>query len=108
MGSGYVLDYSDVTFGAFFNKFRIDIHGQKYRTYGTSKAKKMRAFWEHEPDPIVGKVLSEMLDSYVATCELGGAEIDKPVLDKSRSVVESPRKECGNDMCAFREQLSRH
>lgn len=88
MGSGYVLNYSDVTFGAFFKKFRIDIHGQKYQTYGTSKAKKMRAFWEQDPDPIVGKVLSEMLDSYVATCELGGTEIDKPILEKGRAIVD--------------------
>ncbi|WP_299567522.1 hypothetical protein [uncultured Sulfitobacter sp.] len=82
------MDYSDVTFGAFFNKFRIDILGQEYQTYGTSKAKKMRAFGEQEPDPIVGKVLSEMLDSYVATCELGGTEIDKPVFEKGRAIVD--------------------
>lgn len=88
MGSGYVLDYSDVNFGAFFNKYHIDIHGQKYQTYGTSKAKKMRAFWDREHDTIVGKVLSEMLDSYVANCELGGTEIDKPVLEKGHAAVD--------------------
>lgn len=88
MGGGYVLDFSDKTYGDFFNKHRINIHGSKYQTYGDSKAKKMRAFWEQEPDPIVGKVLSEMLDSYVANCELGGAEIDKPVLAKAQAAVE--------------------
>lgn len=88
MGGGYVLDFSDNTFGEFFNKHRINIHGNKYQTYGTSKAKKLRAFWEQEPDFIVGKVLSEMLDSYVATHELGGTEIDKPVLEKGRAIVD--------------------
>ncbi|NDW46817.1 hypothetical protein [Ruegeria sp. PrR005] len=88
MGSGYVLDYSDVNYGAFFNKHGIDIHGPKYQFYGTSKAKKMRAFWDQEPDPIVGKVLSEMLDSYVASCELGGTEVDKPVFEKGRAAVD--------------------
>ena len=29
-----------------------DIHGTKYQTYGTSKAKKMLAFWENEPDAL--------------------------------------------------------
>ena len=87
MGSGYVLDYSDVTFGAYFNKYNIDIHGQKYQTYGTSKAKKMRAFWDQENDAIVGKVLSEMLDSYVANCELDGTEIDRPVLERGQAAV---------------------
>lgn len=88
MGSGYVLDYSDNTYGEFFKKHQIDIHGTMYQTYGTSKAKKMRAFWEQEPDPVVGKVLTEMLDSYVATCELGGTEIDKPVFEKGRAAID--------------------
>ena len=45
MQSGYVLDYSDATFGEFFNRHKINIHGSKYQIYGTSKAKKMRAFF---------------------------------------------------------------
>ena len=36
--------FTDATFGDFFNRHSIDIHGHKYQTYGTSKAKKMRAF----------------------------------------------------------------
>ncbi|HRJ00664.1 MAG TPA: hypothetical protein PKV67_07785 [Hyphomonas sp.] len=46
MQSGYVLDYSDATYAEFFSRHRIDIHGARYQTYGTSKAKKLRAFWE--------------------------------------------------------------
>lgn len=87
MGGGYVLDYSDATYGEFFGRHNIDIHGRKYQTYGTSKAKKMRAFWEQEPDALVGQVLSEMLDSYEADCELNGKEIDAPVLEKARAIV---------------------
>ena len=64
MGGGYVLDYSDASYGEFFKHHRINIHGPKYQTHGISKVKKMRAFWELEADPIVGKVLSEMLASY--------------------------------------------
>ena len=87
MGGGYVLDYSDATYGEFFRRYQIDIHGTKYQTYGTSKAKKMRAFWEREPDALVGRVLSEMLDFYEVNCELDGKEIDTPVLKKARSIV---------------------
>ena len=87
MQSGYVLDYSDKTFDEFFRRHNIDIHGAKYQTYGTSKAKKMRAFWEQEPDKIVGPVLSEMLASYEADCELSNREIDTPILDKSKAIV---------------------
>lgn len=87
MQSGYVLDYSDATFGEFFNRHKIDIHGSKYQTYGTSKAKKMRAFWEREPDALVGNILSEMLDSYEADCDLNNREADASVLEKSRGIV---------------------
>ena len=87
MGGGYVLDYSDATYDEFFGRYQIDIHGIKYRTYGTSKAKKMRAFWEREQDALVGRVLSEMLDSYEADCELDGKEIDTPILKKARGIV---------------------
>jgi len=87
MQSGYVLDYSDATFGEFFSRHKIDIHGRKYQTYGTSKAKKMRAFWEQESDGLVGQTLSEMLDLYEADCDLNGREIDATVLDKARGIV---------------------
>ncbi len=87
MDGGYVLDYSNATFGEFFVRHGIDIHGQKYQTYGTSKVKKMRAFWEREPDMLVGQVLSEMLDSYETDCELGDKEVNAPVLGRARSIV---------------------
>ena len=87
MQSGYVSDYSDATYSEFFNRHGVDIHGAKYQTYGTSKAKKMRAFWEREPDALVGNVLSEMLDSYQADCDLNNREVDTAILEKSRGIV---------------------
>lgn len=87
MGDGYVLDYSDATFGEFFKRHKIDIHGQAYQTYGTSKAKKMRAFWEREDDSTVASALAEMLDSYEADCDLNGRELDVSLLEKSRAIV---------------------
>ena len=87
IGGGYVLDYSDTTYNEFFGRYQIDIYGTNYQTYGTSKAKKMRAFWEKEPDALVGRVLSEMLDSYEADCELNSKEIDTPILKKARNIV---------------------
>lgn len=87
MGSGYVLDFSDNTYGEFFARHKINIHGPKFQTYGTSKAKKMRSFWEQETDAIVGKVLSEMLQSYEADCDLNGEEMDRAVFDKCGAIV---------------------
>lgn len=90
---GYILDYSDPTFGALFNRHNISIHSPKYQTYGpnASKAKKLRAFWEQEPDSLVGNVLSELLDSYEADCELNNKNVDKSALEKSRSIVDRLR-----------------
>lgn len=87
MQSGFVLDYSDVTFGEFFNRHRVNIHNHKYQTFGTSKAKKMRSFWQQESDALVGKVLGEMLDAYEAECTLNDREPEAAVLEKSRGIV---------------------
>jgi len=35
----------------------------------------------------VGKVLSELLDSYKAGCDLNGHELDAPLLEQSRGIV---------------------
>lgn len=87
MGGGYVLDFTDPSFGEFFRRHNVDIHGRKYQTYGPSKAKKLRAFWDQEPDTLVADVLGEMIALYEANCELDGRELDRTVFDKSREIV---------------------
>lgn len=87
MASGYVLDYTDQTFAEFFNRYRIQIHSAKYQSYGSSKAKKLRSFWEQEPDALVGKVLAELLDAYETVCTLNGQQADTAVLGKARVIV---------------------
>ncbi len=87
MESGYVLHFTDATFGEFFNRYNINIHGQRYQVYGTSKAKKMRAFWEDEPDALVGTVLGELLDVYDANCRLNDWPIETPVLGEARAIT---------------------
>lgn len=88
MESGYVLDFSDSTFAEFFNRHKINIHGSKYQKYGTSKAKKLRAFWDLEPDFIVANILAELLDSYQADCDLNGRDLDAKLLSKNRQIIE--------------------
>lgn len=87
MGSGYVLNHSDKTFGEFFGRHGVNIHGPKYQTHGTSKAKKMRSFWEQEPDALVGRVLSDMLQEYEVDCELSGRDVDGTILEKARHII---------------------
>ena len=56
MGGGYVLDFNNVAFGQFFRRLGVEIHSAQYQIYSTSKANKMRAFWERESDAVVGEV----------------------------------------------------
>jgi len=58
---GYVLSFNDATFAEFFREHRINIEQNKYLKNGTSKMKRLRAFWELENDLIVGKVLDSLL-----------------------------------------------
>lgn len=87
MGDGYVLNYSDLTFQQFFTSHQVDIHSTKYQKYGTSKAKKLRAFWELEPDALVAKVLGEMLDVYQANCQIHGRSMEQAAYDQARTIV---------------------
>lgn len=58
MAGGYVLDFSDRTFGEFmFESVGVDIHDPKFCAEGTSKAKKLRSFWKIEDDGMVGRAV---------------------------------------------------
>ena len=87
MGGGYVLNFTDATFEDFFRDHGVDIHGGKYQTIGTSKAKKLRSFWEQESDELVGRVLSDLLGVYEANCDVRAREPNKALLAKSRGIV---------------------
>ena len=88
MSGGYVLHFSDATFGQFFSNYRIDIHSNEFHTCGTSKANKLRSFWNHETDSLVGQVLSDMLDVYKAQCEFGVLKMDSKSVRKCHEIVD--------------------
>lgn len=63
MGGGYVLDFSNRTFQEFVADIAgRDIFDQKYEYASGSKANRLRAFWSKEPNHVVGKLLSGLLD----------------------------------------------
>lgn len=62
MASGYVLEFTDRTFSEFFQRLEINIDDDKYKVNGSSKAKRLRMFWELESDKVVAAALIEMLD----------------------------------------------
>lgn len=63
MGGGYVMNFTNGTFASFFTEsVGKNIYDDRYIPYGDSKAKRLRAFWDIEPDHVVAKVLSELID----------------------------------------------
>jgi hypothetical protein len=63
MSSGYVLNFSDYTFGDFvLENTGLDIHSDRYRAQGGSKAKKLRELWKLESDHIVGRLLLALIE----------------------------------------------
>lgn len=58
---GYVLDFNEPRYAEFFREHRIDINHQRYQINGSSKMKRLRAFWEIEEDAVVSQVLSALL-----------------------------------------------
>ena len=76
MGSGYVLDFSNRTFREFIlDSVGIDIYEEKYNYWSGSKANRLRAFWNQEPDPIVGKLLLDLLEYWKSRKEEDGEDI---------------------------------
>ena len=67
MDKGFVLEFTDKTFREFFAEQGIDIDNKKFHIYGTSKAKRMRAFWEISDNRTVANVLKVLADDWVTT-----------------------------------------
>jgi hypothetical protein len=61
MYGGYVLDFSNDRFAAFFNRdLKVDIYHDRYAIHGTSKGKHLRAFLEIAPSPDLVRTLTAL------------------------------------------------
>ncbi len=87
MSSGYVLNFSDRTFGEFvFETVGIHIHDEKYTAEGTSKAKKLRTLWKLEADHTVGKLIFALVD-YAESLSAARDSEAKALADKCRQIA---------------------
>ncbi|HET9376702.1 MAG TPA: abortive infection family protein [Chthoniobacterales bacterium] len=87
MSSGYVLNFSDYTFGEFVSENTgLEIHSPRYTNEGTSKAKKLRAFWKLESNHIVGKLLLALID-YGVSLDLEPTLQAKALADRCRQIA---------------------
>lgn len=65
MGGGFVLAFTDRTFPEFmFEIAGVNIDDERYGSEPGKKAKRMKAFWDHEPDHLVAKVLGALVKDW--------------------------------------------
>lgn len=63
MGGGYVLDFSNNTLAEFvLESSGKDIYDEKYNYASGSKANRLRAFWNKEPNHVVSKLITDLLE----------------------------------------------
>ena len=63
MGGGYVLNFSNRTFDEFVtDTVSRNIYDSRYDANGSSKANRLRAFWQVEPNLVVGKLLGALIE----------------------------------------------
>ncbi len=88
MDGGYVLNFSDRTFAEFFeDEFKIDIDDNRYRTRGTSKAKRLRSFLEQEDEYTVAKVLRRLWQHREGLPEFSGAASHQTIKDQFHALI---------------------
>jgi len=92
MGGGYVLDFVDRTYREFFiDNINVDIDNEKYRRSGTSKANRLRSFWRQEPNYLVGKLISCLLEYWLnmkSITGLGNTTEERILFDECKKIAE--------------------
>ena len=86
MGGGYVLTFSDRTFGDFFDEYRVEIDAERYKARGTSKANRMRTFWDVDGNHVVGRVIGGLIE--YATDEQCFGDSNPLLIDDCRKIAQ--------------------
>lgn len=86
MGGGYVLNFSDRTFRDFFDDYRVEIDAEQYRSRGTSKANRMRTFWDLDGNHAVGRIISGLIE--YATDEECFGDSNPLLIDNCRKIAQ--------------------
>jgi len=104
----YELSFTDREFGNFFSDFGIDIHTEKYTKIGTSKAKKLRSFWEQESDALVADVLEGLVDLSEETSQSFTDDFNPSERDivGAREAIARFKSGSSNALSKFQQELA--
>ncbi len=90
MASGYVLDFTNRTFAEFvLDSVGRDVYDAKYDYASDSKANRLRAFWQQEPNHVVGKLTDDLLEY---CCGSSGKKTDERLLEECRQIAQRLRE----------------
>lgn len=90
MSGGYVLDFSNRTFQEFVvESTGKDIYDAAYEGGGSSKANRLRSFWRHEPNHVVGKLLNDLFRYAAEFTASTGTILHKDCERIAKRLVES-------------------
>lgn len=90
MGDGYILNFSNKTFDEFMNEtLGIEIYDEKYYGHSGSKASRMRAFWDLEPNYRVAQMLEALLNDWNEYAGFGAESPDEYFMKVLRRLKES-------------------
>lgn len=91
MRGGYVLNFSDRTFGEFFqNDMALNIFDSKYNYASGSKANRLRGFWQVADDSLVSLSINHLLtyiDTQVAIGRLQSEKFSDALIQRTRSIA---------------------
>ncbi|MDP2255723.1 MAG: hypothetical protein Q8K05_06645 [Polaromonas sp.] len=105
---GFVLSFTDKTFSEFFREHGVDIDNEKYRFNGSSKMKRLRAFWETEQDALVAGVLDALLEYACVTETVDESEKNKAlaILNRLSGQRTSEPKSASNEQDFLAQEYS--
>jgi hypothetical protein len=87
-GAGYVLNFSDRTFSAYFqDEFGIDIDQERYRAGGSSKGKRLRTLLTIEDGNLAARVLRALWDERSAILARQGGQETGRLSDRFFQIV---------------------
>jgi hypothetical protein len=91
MRGGYVLNFSDRTFGEFFqNDVALNIFDPKYNYASGSKANRLRGFWQVADDSLVSVSINHLLtyiDTQIAIGRLQSGQFSDTLIQRARSIA---------------------
>jgi hypothetical protein len=96
MGNGYVLEFSNSSLRSFVaDSIGLDITDEKYNEGSGSKANRLRALWSHEPDEVVGRLLSDLMNTIPEDWERRREITGNEIPEDEQQAFEASRQACG-------------